>query len=850
MIFVPGSGPASAKLAIVGEAPGAEEERQGIPFVGKSGAMVDNYLKTAGMPREYCYVTNVVKVRPPGNDIKKLGLLGKSIDDYLPQLWAELEALQPNCILAFGNTALTALTGQRGIEKYRGSLLQTIKGNFKVIPTIHPASLMHKEADGKMRSWKDTTFIQWDVEKAVKQAQFKEYNPPIRNLIVAKNNLTLYRFLDRFSNHEEVAVDIETFRTIPICISFAFNSTDSISIPFFNQISVLNELGMTRSDILQCWKDVADVLANPRIRKIGQNFKFDQLQLERCYNRTVLFGMPIRSFYFDTMLAFRTLYPELPGKLEFQTSILTNEPYYKEEGKGYNPKKDKLERLLLYNAKDSVVTFECKEREHEELRERGLEEFFFTRVMPLHSFYRKLEGNGIRRDPAQHRFLHEKYKLQDETIGEELSILTTPYGISDVNVNSNGMNGQVAKLIYGAMGIKARKGTDEKTLDAIIRNDIKVNKSESKTQILKKILERRKIKKTISTYVNARPHDDGKLRTGVRIMLESGRTSTSILKPPVTTDKYGVAFQTLTKHGEVGSDLRSMYIPDEGYIFIEPDLSQAEARVVAVLARDEKLMKMFQYGVDVHCVTSNWVNRICDDSLLNQFFAANFDDDCIRLTKEINGVFKAYIPTERRQEGKKFRHAGHYDMGKREASEQIGIPEWKAGQILEKFHATNPNIKGVFHTGIREFLRDNQRTLRNPFGRVRTFLNKWGDDLFKEAYAQIPQSTVSDQMKFAMIRILNRIEREYGFVIDFLMESHDSFLAQVRETHLEKVIPIIKEELEVPIDFKNCSLSRNVQLIIPTDIKIGYNWEDASEENPQGLKRYKIQNIKENYAIK
>jgi len=109
----------------------------------------------------------------------------------------------------------------------------------------------------------------------------------------------------------------------------------------------------------------------------------------------------------------------------------------------------------------------------------------------------------------------------------------------------------------------------------------------------------------------------------------------------------------------------------------------------------------------------------------------------------------------------------------------------------------------------------------NPFGRERQFLNKWGDDLFKEAYAQIPQSTVSDQVKFAMIRI----ERREPW-LEILEESHDSFLSQCPIRLAEKTYPIIKEELEIPIDFTRCSLGSG-SLVIPCEIKIGKtNWQE------------------------
>lgn len=824
--YVPAEGSSSAKLAIIGEAPGAEEERLGRPFVGKTGQIVENILNELGLKREEVYLSNVVKIRPPGNDIKALHVLGKSINDFLPQLQDEINALQPHAILALGNTALEACTGNRGIEKYRGSILPCSFSSTKVIPSIHPASLLHAEADGKLRSWKDLTFINWDFARAIEQSKFSEYRPPRRNLLVCKSALQLDRFLRQYENINDfpfVSIDIETFRTIPICIGLSFASDSAISIPLFNFQSDTNKGGMTRSDIISCWEMTSKVLANPELMKIGQNFKFDQRLLQSCINDTINFGFKTTSFFFDTMLAFRTLYPELPSSLQFSTSVLTEEPYYKDEGKEYNPKKDKFDRLLLYNAKDAAVTFEVFEREIEELERRNLSKFFFDRVMPLHDFYSRIEHRGIKRDNFQKCLLEEKYKGRLKDLQTELNSLTKEYLEDEINANSWK---QVTLLIYTFMRLPIRKGTDEKTLDALMRND-KLVKDHKKRRVLELILEIRKVRKTIGTYIDHQTDFRGRTLTGIRIALETGRTSTSVLKPPVTTETFGLAFQTITKHGDVGQDLRCMFIPDPGNVFIEPDLSGAEARVVAILAKDDKLLKIFKYDLDLHRITTGWIDGTSPDILLDQFFKTEDEEILRELKIEINKKLKELINDEQRQVGKKFRHAGHYNMGKREASRQTGFSEWRTNQILTKFHTTNPNIRGVFHKEIVEALQCNSRTLVSPHGRTRQFLNRWGDELFKEAYADIPQATVSDHLKFAA----QRIERRARW-IQILQESHDSFLSQVPldlgtqfpMKYIDRAREIITEELETPIDFRNCSLSRG-ELIIPCEIKIGTkNW--------------------------
>jgi DNA polymerase len=823
MNYVGGEGPSTAKLVAVGEAPGADEEAKGRPFVGPSGQMVDNLLKTGGYSRAATYVTNVCKIRPPQNKIKDLPLLGKTLDDFIPQLHEEIRQINPNCILALGNTALEALTGFRGIEKFRGSILQSNFGPYKVVATLHPASILHGEMDGKMKSWKDLTYIQWDVTRAISQSKFPDIRTPKRHLMVCNNSLQLHRFLRQYEDCDLVSVDIETYRTVPICIAFAFNRDEAMSVPLTNYPT---ESGMSYEELAECWHQICEVMVNERIRKIGQNFKFDEKQLATCIDGTCNFGIVTRGFYFDTLLAFRVLYPELSGSLQFSTSVMTEEPYYKDEGREYNPLKDRLDRLLLYNARDAAVTFEVYERCLEELKERHLDKFFFGFQMPLHSFYSRIEDRGILRDNNAKEILKEKYTEQWNILQGELNSLTAEYVDRPMNVNSNGKNGDMPFLVYGCMKLPIRKGTDEATLDALRRNG--VVKDPKKLRILDLIQQIRKVRKTIGTYIDAETDHRGRLLTQFRIILETGRTSTGVLKPPVATRQLGLAFQTITKHGDIGSDLRRMFIPDPGYVFIEPDLSGAEARVVALLANDSRLLKAFRFEIDIHRLTASWIFDVALSGLLEEFWTTD-DDRSAALAAEINKLMKAAISNDQRQIGKVFRHAGHYDIQKKTAAETAGISEYKANQILEKFHKTNPNIKGVFHKEIISTLKWNNRTLVSPNGRQRLFLNKWGEELWREAYAQIPQSTVSDQNKKAAQAFELRCPESM-----ILAESHDSFLVQTPLAlneqypmrHIDKAIQVMKEEMESPIDFKNCSLSRG-ELIIPCEIKFSEsNWED------------------------
>jgi uracil-DNA glycosylase family 4 len=820
--LVDGHGDTHAKLVIVGEAPGADEEQTGIPFVGQSGALLDEALESAGIRRSDCYLTNVVKVRPPHNDISQLPLIGRTLEEFLPGLYEEIKVIQPNCILAVGNTALTALTGFKGIQKYRGSILYSSAVNCKVVPCLHPALLLHKEI-----AWKEFAWIKFDIARAGEQSQFPEYRLPPRNLHIALNSLDVVRFLERAEGAPFVTLDVETHKTWAQCIGLAYDSTEAISIPtFWDQIPL--------HDLAYIWKVIAEFLADTKVKIVAQNAKFDQ---KRCRQ----LGLDWHSCWFSMDMGWHVLYPEFPKKLQFISSILTEEPYYKDEGGEYNPKIHKIDRWFMYNAKDAVVEYECTEKILALLLDTKLYSFYFDKIQPLYELYYDIEDVGILVDREVRKHLGNKYeslrnRLQVElvkNIADGDPFIEEAY--KNFNVMSNGPKNQVAKLLFGHLKLPIREDTGDRTLKALCNNVVKKQRIKD---ILMGILNVRGVRKTIGTYVNASLSEGepwigtvGRIHTTCNLNgTESGRTSTGIVQSPVSVNKMGIALQTMTKHEDPnlskgGGDLRSMFIADEGFTLVEIDQSQAEDRVVCVLAKDWDALEAYKKTV----------------------FKKNIhgckDDRHTLTTMAVLSLSFDEVTDEKRQIGKKTTHGGNYDMGKHEFMEFLGgagifMSEWKCNVVLEAFHAARPKVRGVFHQEIQTQLRLNECILVSPHGRRRQFFNKWGRDLWKEAYAQIPQATVSDQTKFAMLQGRRRIP---GYLKDwfFLLESHDSALALVRDELVPEYIKVMTEEFERPIDFKNCTLSRDYKLVIPAETVVGKRWIGQSEEWPDGMRKWK-----------
>ena len=146
-----------AKIMIIGEGPGSNEDQEGLPFVGRAGALLDKMLSSINLDRKNVYITNVVNYRPPEN--RKPNEM--EIEKYLPYLKKHIEIISPKILVLLGSTALNALIGNEVvISKARGKWIEKKFGECKtsVIVTFHPAFLMRQPAQKKM-AWIDLKMI-------------------------------------------------------------------------------------------------------------------------------------------------------------------------------------------------------------------------------------------------------------------------------------------------------------------------------------------------------------------------------------------------------------------------------------------------------------------------------------------------------------------------------------------------------------------------------------------------------------------------------------------------------------------------------------------------------------------
>ena len=153
-----GSGNLKSPLVFVGEAPGYDEDKQGLPFVGKAGQLLTKMIEAMGCKREEVYICNVLKCRPPQNR----NPLPVEIENCVPYLWAQLEFIKPKIICALGTfAAQTLLKTPRSISSLRGAIHES--GDFRIVCTYHPAYLLRNPAD-KKKAWEDLKRIMQELK--------------------------------------------------------------------------------------------------------------------------------------------------------------------------------------------------------------------------------------------------------------------------------------------------------------------------------------------------------------------------------------------------------------------------------------------------------------------------------------------------------------------------------------------------------------------------------------------------------------------------------------------------------------------------------------------------------------
>lgn len=519
---------------------------------------------------------------------------------------------------------------------------------------------------------------------------------------------------------------------------------------------------------------------NENIEKIGQNLKYDLKILAN-------YGVSVKGKLFDTMIAHYLINPDMRHNMDILSeTYLKYSPKSIEEligKKGKNQKSMKdvpLEEVKEYAVEDADITFQLKEHFQPILEKVGTKKLFDEIEIPLVEVLAAMEREGIRLDVDFLNAMSKEMQVEIDAfqakifeIAGETFNLASPKQLGDILFE---------KLKIGGPKQKKTKTGQYATGEEILSYLAKDN------EIVRYILEWRQLVKLQNTYVDALPN---------QVDAKTGRVHTDYMQTVAATGRLSSNnpnLQNIPIRTERGRQIRKAFIArDENYTLLAADYSQIELRIIAALSGEENMIKAFQNGEDIHRSTASKV----------------FNVPLEEVTKE------------QRSNAKTVNFGIIYGVSAFGLSNQTDLSRSESAELIEAYYKTYPKLRQYIQNQI-DFARE-EGYVQTVLGRRRYLKDINSANAMVRGGAErnavnAPiQGSAADIIKIAMINIHKRLEKE-NWQSKMLLQVHDELVFDVHNSELEKIQPMIKEEMENAFKLE-------VPLIV--DLGLGKDWLQA-----------------------
>ena len=584
-----------------------------------------------------------------------------------------------------------------------------------------------------------------------KNAKFESIKTTQHEYKLVENEEELHQLCDFFITKEFVSIDTETTSTDAISaelVGLSFSVEEKKA--FYVTVPANYEEALK---IVQIFKPLYE---SDKIMKIGQNIKYDYEVLTR-------YGVTLQGKMFDTMIAHYLIQPELHHNMDYMAeTLLGYQTIHIEELLGPKGKKQKNMRDLSptdiyeYAAEDADITLRLKNVLEPRLKELGVEELFWNIEMPLVRVLADMELNGVCLDTEA---LQDTSKIFTERMKQYEQEIYNEAG-EEFNISSPK---QVGDILFGKLQIMD-KPKKTKTGQYVTSEEV-LQSLESKSPIVRNILNYRGMKKLLSTYIDALPklinQRTGHIHTSFnQALTATGRLSSSdpnLQNIPVRTDD--------------GKEIRKCFIPEEGCLFFSADYSQIELRIMAHLSEDENMMEAFREGHDIHRATAAKIWHVDIDK----------------------------VTDAQRKKAKQANFGIIYGITTYGLAQRMDIPNGEAKELIEGYFRTFPKVQAYMEQakeearakGYAETLFHRRRYLADINSRnatVRGFAER-------NAINAPIQGTEADIIKVAMVRIWERFKKE-GIRSKMILQVHDELNFSVFPEEREQVERIVIEEMQ------------------------------------------------------
>jgi len=503
---------------------------------------------------------------------------------------------------------------------------------------------------------------------------------------------------------------------------------------------------------------LAPLLADPEVRKAGQNLKYDLQVLERH-------GLPVRGIGDDSMVLSFLLDSRLRHNLDDLSARhldLRPIPFESVVGKGKAAKRfDQADfgQAVQYAAEDADLALQlCAKLRPLLAADPALVRLYEQVDLPLVPVLAELELDGVGLDVTVLEGLAREMRIHRDAAGARAVELAG----EDFNLNSPT---QLGRILYEKMGLPVLKRTDKTKAPATDEDVLSDLAKREDGEIARVLLRHRQLQKLLGTYVEALPGMVNPI---------TGRLHTRLHQAAVATGRLASSdpnLQNIPARTEEGRAIRGAFVPGPGRVFLDADYSQIELRVVAALAGDPVLLGAFARGEDIHRRTAS----------------------------EVLGVPMEAVTGEQRSAAKAVNFGLLYGQGAFALSASLGISFKEAKAFIERYFERMPKvaewIEGTKARALEEGL------VRTFWGRIRRIpdLQSANQGLkaqaLREAVNTVVQGTAADIMRRAMVRLHAGLERE-GRAARLLLQVHDELLVEAPEAEAPAVSRLLREAME------------------------------------------------------
>jgi DNA polymerase-1 len=589
----------------------------------------------------------------------------------------------------------------------------------------------------------------------------------------------LHKLVSQIIKSKVLSLDTETDSPLPtrahlVGMSFSVTPDQAYYLPLRHDYAgAPPQLAKERAfDIL------GPMMSDPKIKKIGQNIKYDFIVLRRE-------GIELQGIDLDTMVLSYLLEPNWGkhnlGKLALNYLNKKTIPYEEIVGKG---KKQvtmnavDIERVVPYACQDADFALKLSEQLWPRIKENDLDGVYREFDLPLITVLADMETWGVKIDPVRLNDLSEEIQESLDRLRGKIFEVSG----EEFNLNSPA---QLASVLFEKMGLptsRRTKKTKGYSTSVTVLQDLAQN-----FPIAQHALEYRQLAKLKSTYADALP---------LLIYPETGRIHTSYNQTVAATGRLSSSdpnLQNIPARGEWGPRFRQAFIPEKGHLFLSADYSQIELRILAHLSEDKGLIETFLQDHDIHQETAT---RVFADST-------------------------TLFPEEQRRRAKIINFSIIYGATAYSLARELGASNAEAQAFIDLYYEKYPKVREYLEKSVTEALESG--VAKTLFGRKRPvpelrLKDRTSQQFGRRIALNTPiQGTAADLMKKAMIDIWQDI-KEQRLEAKMILQVHDELVFEVPKSEIEITETLVRERMENVFSLK-----------VPLKVHLGWgaNWAEA-----------------------